>query len=61
MAKDPTPEDRKASRFRKTLAELEDSVHIPPEKLVTSSALDRRPADADLDREQLDRRWAGGA
>ena len=49
------------SRFRITLDELEEGVHVPSEKQVTTSAQDRAPVGTQAEREQLDRRLAGGA
>ena len=60
MGTEDTPAELQ-TRFRITLDELEEGVHVPSEKQVTTSAQDRVPVGTQAEREQLDRRLAGGA
>lgn len=57
---DPS-EPRDANRYRITLEQLEQGVHIPADELVTSRPGDRPPASTHEDEARRQLRLAGGA
>ena len=59
VAHDKGPDEPTDPRFRMTLADLEKNARVPLDRLVTSSSENRRPADSDLDGQQVDTHWAG--